>query len=61
MGFLDSGMAVVLIITVVLLIVTALLLFYNFEVEILSLSLILRSEFSHYLFYALPCFLYVIP
>ena len=35
MGFIDSGMVVVLIITVVLLIVTALLLFYNFEVGIL--------------------------
>ena len=37
MGFIDSGMVVVLIITVVLLIVTALLLFYNFEVGILLL------------------------
>ena len=38
MGFLDSGMVVVLIITAVLLFVTALLLFYNFEVA-LSLSI----------------------
>ena len=41
MGFIDSGMVVVLIITIVLLIVTALLLFYNFEVGILLLFLFL--------------------
>ena len=41
MGFLDSGMVVVLIITAVLLFVTALLLFYNFEVA-LSLSLSIK-------------------
>ena len=37
MGFLDSGMVVVLFITMVLLLVTGLLLFYDFKVENLSL------------------------
>ena len=36
MGFLDSGMVVVLFITMVLLLVTGLLLFYDFKVDNLS-------------------------
>ena len=54
MGFLDSGMVVVLFITMVLLLVTGLLLFYDFKVDNLSFV-----SFSFNKTLGLCCVLYI--